>query len=63
MQKKVEQLNPGLTRNPSSISLSVYESGNEDSEGELQSLKKETIDSSPMKYVSPGRMENVTEEE
>ena len=51
MQKKVEQLNPGLTRNPSSVSLSIYESGNEDSGGEVQSLQNETIEASPMKYM------------
>ena len=60
MQKKVEQLNPGLVRNPSSISLSVYESANEDESGEDQSLKRDqTIDSSPNKNESArGRMGN-----
>ena len=61
MQKKVEQLNPGLVRNPSSISLSVYESANEDESGEVQSLKRDqTIDSSPNKNESArGRVGNV----
>ena len=54
MQKKVEQLNPGLTRNPSSISLSVYDSGDEGTkEGDEFNLKQDqTIRSSPNKYDS-----------
>ena len=62
MQKKVEQLNPDLTRNPSSISLSVYESGDEN-EVNVQYLDKENTEESPMKYASDrGRMEMVSDD-